>query len=84
MLARFIPIVRTFLNPLLGTAGTPGRTFALWNLLGAVLWGAGMPLLGYQLGQVSWIGHNLEVLAVLIVLLSVMPLLLETRRHRRA
>src|SRR5690348_3221721 len=83
VLARFIPIVRTFLNPLVGAGNLPARTFALWNVVGGVLWGTGVTLLGYWLGQVDVIGKNLEVFAVLVVILSVIPMALELRRSRR-
>ena len=83
VLARFIPIVRTFLNPLVGAGNLPARTFALWNVVGGVLWGTGVTLLGYWLGQVDLIGKNLEVFAVLVVILSVIPMALEYRKTRR-
>jgi membrane-associated protein len=83
VIARFIPIVRTFLNPLVGAGNLPARTFLLWNVVGGVLWGTGVTLLGYWLGQVDVIGNNLEVFAVLVVLLSVIPMALEVRRSRR-
>jgi membrane-associated protein len=83
VLARFIPIVRTFLNPLVGAGNLPARTFALWNVVGGILWGTGVTLLGYWLGQVDLIGKNLEVFAVLVVLLSIIPMALELRRSRR-
>ena len=83
VLARFIPVVRTFLNPLVGAGDLPARTFATWNVVGGVLWGTGVTLLGYWLGQVDVIGKNLEVFAVLIVLLSVTPMLWELRKSRR-
>ncbi len=84
LIARFVPIVRTFMNPLAGVLHVPARTFLLWNVVGAVVWGTGVTLLGYFLGQVSWIGKNLEVFAVLIVVISVIPIVLEIRKHRRA
>jgi membrane-associated protein len=83
VLARFIPIVRTFLNPLMGAGELPARTFAVWNVVGGVLWGTGVTLLGYWLGQVDVIGNNLEVFAVIVVLLSVIPMALEVRKSRR-
>jgi membrane-associated protein len=83
VLARFIPIVRTFLNPLMGATGLPARTFLLWNVVGGLLWGTGVTVLGYYLGQVDVIGNNLEVFAVLVVLLSVVPMALELRKSRR-
>ncbi|MCW2673526.1 MAG: hypothetical protein JWP14_2115 [Frankiales bacterium] len=82
VLARFIPIVRTFINPLVGAGDLPARTFTLWNIVGGVLWGGGVTLLGYYLGQVSWIGKNLEVFAVLVVIISVLPIAVELRRQR--
>ena len=83
VLARFIPIVRTFLNPLVGAGNLPARTFALWNVVGGVLWGTGVTLMGYWLGQVDVIGKNLEVFAVIVVILSVIPMALELRKSRR-
>jgi membrane-associated protein len=84
VLARFIPIVRTFMNPLVGAGNLPTRTFTQWNVVGGVLWGVGVTLLGYFLGQVSFIGKNLEVFAILVVIISVIPIALEIRKNRRA
>ena len=84
MLARFIPIVRTFLNPVVGVTDMTARTFTRWNVVGGVLWGTGVSLLGYFLGQVSFIGKNLEAFAVLIVIISFTPIALEVLRSRRA
>jgi membrane-associated protein len=84
VLARFIPIVRTFLNPLIGAGQLPARTFLLWNVVGGVLWGTGVTVLGYYLGTVDVIGKNLEVFALLVILISFIPIGLEVRRARRA
>ena len=84
MLARFIPIVRTFLNPLVGAGDLPARTFTMWNIVGGLLWGTGVTLLGYFLGNVSFIGKNLEFFALFIVFLSVLPIALEIRRARKS
>ncbi len=83
VLARFIPIVRTFLNPLVGAGDLPARTFTKWNLVGGVLWGVGVTLLGYFLGQVSFIGKNLEFFAVFVVIISVLPIANEIRKNRK-
>jgi membrane-associated protein len=83
VLARFIPIVRTFLSPLVGAGGLPTRVFVLWNVVGGVLWGVGVTLLGYYLGSVSFIGKNLELFALFIVALSVLPIAVELLRSRR-
>jgi membrane-associated protein len=84
VLARFIPIVRTFLNPLMGAGQMPAATFAKWNVVGGVLWGTGVTLLGYFLGTVDFIGKNLEIFAVLIVAISFVPIGVELLRARRA
>ena len=84
VLARFIPIVRTFLNPLMGAGQLPDRTFAKWNVVGGILWGTGLTLLGYFLGSIDVIGKNLEIFAIVIVGISVLPLGLELLRARRA
>ncbi len=83
VIARFVPIVRTFINPLAGALHVPARTFLLWNVVGAVLWGTGVVLLGYYLGQVHFIGKNLEVFAVLVVVISVLPIAFEIRKQRK-
>jgi membrane-associated protein len=84
VIGRFVPIVRTFINPLVGAGNLPFRTFATWNAVGGVLWGGGVTLLGYYLGKVDWIGKNLEVFALVVVAISVTPILLELRKQRRA
>ena len=84
VVARFIPIVRTFLNPLMGAGSIPTRTFLKWNVAGGILWGTGVTLLGYYLGTIEFIGKNLEVFAILIVALSVLPIAWELRKARRA
>jgi membrane-associated protein len=84
VLARFIPIVRTFLNPLMGAGRLSTRTFAVWNVVGGVLWGTGVTLLGYFLGNIDVIGKNLEIFAIVVVGISVLPIAFEVWRGRRA
>jgi membrane-associated protein len=87
VLARFIPIVRTFLNPVAGVLGMPARTFFLWNVVGAILWTDGVILIGYLLGdQLSAnfpIDKYLLPAIVVIIGLSVLPVLIEFLRDRR-
>jgi membrane-associated protein len=90
VLARFIPIVRTFLNPVAGTLGMPARTFFLWNVVGAILWCDGVILVGYLLAQQIYdaigdkIDHYILPVVALIVLISVLPILIEMLRERKA
>jgi membrane-associated protein len=90
VLARFIPIVRTFLNPVAGTLGMSARRFLLWNIVGAILWTDGVLLVGYLLADRIWhaIGDKIDqyILPVvaLIVLISIMPVLIEILRERKA
>jgi membrane-associated protein len=90
VLARFIPIVRTFLNPVAGTLGMPARKFLLWNIVGAVLWTDGVLLIGYLLAQRIYdaigdkIDHYILPVVALIVLISVLPIIIEMIRERRA
>ena len=85
VLARFIPIVRTFLNPMAGTVRMPVRDFTIWNVVGGVLWTVGLILLGHGLGHVSFVRKHIEVLVILVVFLSVVPILFElTRRGVRS
>ncbi len=83
VLARFVPIVRTFMNPLAGVVRMPVRTFTTWNVLGGLLWTISVTLLGYQLGNVEFVAKHLELLIVGIVLLSVLPIVFEMLRQRR-
>ncbi|MFI6848617.1 VTT domain-containing protein [Kitasatospora sp. NBC_00085] len=85
VLARFMPIVRTFLNPVAGTLEMPARTFFLWNVIGGVLWTESMLLTGYFFGDAlaPVIDKYLIPAVLLIVLLSVSPILIEVLRERR-
>ena len=77
ILARFVPIVRTFVPVIAGVAKMRYRTFIGFNLIGAALWGVGVTLLGYWLGRYSWVGDNIDLIFVVIVLISVIPIIVE-------
>ncbi|PQZ96161.1 hypothetical protein CQ018_02455 [Arthrobacter sp. MYb227] len=83
ILARFVPIVRTFVPVIAGVAHMHYRFFAFYNLIGAVLWGAGVTLLGFWLGQYEWVGKNLDVIFIVIVLISVIPIGIELVKVRK-
>ncbi|MBM9505237.1 DedA family protein [Actinacidiphila acididurans] len=83
VLARFIPVVRTVLNPLAGALGVPARTFTLWQVIGGAVWSLGLVLGGYALGSsIPHVDNYLLPLVALIVILSLIPLVLEMRRGR--
>jgi membrane-associated protein len=84
VLARFIPIVRTVLNPLAGVLGVPARTFTIWQIAGGLVWSVGVTLAGYTLGShIPNIDHYLLPIIAVIVVLSLIPVAVELRRHAR-
>ncbi|URM90293.1 VTT domain-containing protein [Streptomyces sp. MRC013] len=82
VLARFVPIVRTFAPIVAGAGRMKYRTFFAYNIIGGVLWGAGITVAGYFLGQIGFIKENIEAILILIVLLSVVPIVVEFVRGR--
>lgn len=82
VLARFVPIVRTFAPIVAGAGRMKYRTFLTYNVIGGVAWGTGVTLAGYWLGQIGFIKKNVEPILVLIVLLSVVPIIIEYLRDR--
>jgi membrane-associated protein len=90
ILARFIPIVRTFLNPVAGMLEMPARTFFVWNVIGGVLWTDGILLAGWGLARQitkvippDKIDTYLVPVVLLIVLVSALPILIELFRGLR-
>jgi membrane-associated protein len=85
VLARFIPIVRTVVNPVAGALGVPARTFTTWQVVGGALWSAGLTLAGYALGSVipGIDAYLLPVIAV-VVIVSFIPVGIELLRSRAA
>ena len=82
VVGRFVPIVRTFVSLAAGISSYPRRRFNLWNILGAVLWIGSIGMAGVLLGGVEFIHNNIEMLAVIIVLVSVLPVTFESLRGR--
>ncbi len=84
VLARFVPIVRTFAPIVAGIGEMKWRTFAMFNLVGGVLWSVGVIMLGHILGKtVPSIDKYLLPAIAVIVFLSLIPVVLEIRRSRR-
>ena len=81
VLARFIPLVRTVLNPLAGTVQVPARVFTLWQVVGGLGWVVGVTLAGYVLGsRIPNIDHYLLPIVAAVVAVSFVPVVLELRR----
>jgi membrane-associated protein len=83
VLARFVPIVRTFITLAAGAARMPMRRFVTYSAIGGVLWATGVTLLGYYLGQISFLSNNIDLVLLVIVGFSVVPVTLEYLRSRR-
>ncbi|RFA07924.1 alkaline phosphatase [Subtercola boreus] len=83
VLARFVPLVRTFVPPIVGMSAMPFRSFLLWNGIGGVAWALLLTLAGYFLGGIPFVANNIEIIAVLIVIVSVLPIVVDVLRRRR-
>jgi membrane-associated protein len=84
ILARFVPVVRTFTPIVAGTSKMHYRTFVKFNVIGGVSWAVGFVMLGYWLGSAfPWIGKNMEFAVLIIVVFSLIPIGIEVWRHRR-
>jgi membrane-associated protein len=83
LLARFVPIVRTFAPIVAGVGKMNYRVFVTYNVVGGVLWGIGITSLGYLLGEAVDIDKYLLPVVGVIIFLSVIPVLLELRKAQR-
>jgi membrane-associated protein len=83
VLARFVPIVRTFTPVVAGASRMRYRTFIVFNLIGGALWGCGVTILGYFLGQVAFVRSHIELILIGIVAVSFIPIGVELLRARR-
>lgn len=83
VLARFVPIVRTFTPITAGVSSMHYRTFVTYNVIGGTLWAFGVTLLGYFLGQVDVIEQNLELAILAVVAVSCAPVAIELYRARK-
>ncbi len=87
ILARYIPIVRTFAPIVAGVSKMEYRKFLIYNIVGGIAWAVVVPLLGYFLGQIDAVANNIEVAILVVVLVSCSPVVFEVvqgRRRRRA
>lgn len=84
VLGRFVPFVRTYVPLSAGIAAMPYRRFLLWNALGGVSWVVVMIVVGVLLGGIPFIANNVDVLMIVVVVISIMPILISALRRRRA
>lgn len=84
VLARFVPVVRTAMSPLLGSLTVPLRTFTIWQIVSGLVWSIGITLAGWGVGShISNIDHYLLPIVAVIIVISVAPIALELRKQHR-
>ncbi len=83
LLARFVPIVRTFTPIVAGVSEMEYKTFVRFNVIGGLIWAVGVTSLGHFLGQIAFIRDNIEYAIILLVAISLLPVVIEFLRHRR-
>ena len=84
VLARFTPIIRTFITAVAGVAEMSRRAFMVWSIVGGILWVGSMTFAGYWLGQIPFVHDNLEAMVVAIVLVSLIPVIHTYIKERKA
>jgi len=83
IIARFVPIVRTYAPFIAGAASMPYPRFALYNITGAVVWVVSLGYAGYFFGNIPLIKDNLTVVIITIIILSILPGVFEYLRLRK-
>lgn len=84
IIARFLPIVRTFAPFVAGVGHMDYRKFLTYNVIGAVLWVVGLTLAGYFFGSIPVVKENFEIAIFIIIGLSILPVIIEFIKHRLA
>ncbi len=88
VLARFVPIVRTFITVMAGAGRMRFTTYGLYSVVGGVLWGVSVPLLGYYLGKIAFIRDHVDLILLgavaVVVFFAILPVGFEVWRRRRA
>ncbi|MCL2804236.1 MAG: VTT domain-containing protein [Micrococcales bacterium] len=82
VIAQYVPIVRAFAAVVAGAGKMNYRHFCAFNIVAAFSWGIILPVLGFFLGSFEWVGQNIDIIIIGIVLLSVVPMVIEYLRHR--
>ena len=84
VLARFVPIVRTFITAMAGVGRMDPKRYFVYSAVGGVVWASGVTVLGYFLGKIDFVHRNIELILILIVLISLIPIAIEFLRARKA
>jgi membrane-associated protein len=82
IIARFIPIIRTYAPFVAGMGSMPYARFASFNVVGAVLWVTSLAYAGFFFGNIPWVKSNLSLVIIAIVILSILPGIIEYLRHK--
>jgi membrane-associated protein len=82
VLGQFVPFVRTYIPVAAGVGKMPYRHFAMFNVIGALIWGVGVTLAGYWLGSVPFVKNHYEIAVGLVLFVSLVPIMIELIRHR--
>ncbi len=87
ILARFVPVVRTFAPIVAGIGKMEYKTFIIYNVVGGLLWAVGVTLLGYFLGQIPLVEDHFEIAILMIIFVSILPPIihvLQDQNHRKS
>lgn len=82
IMARFVPIVRTFAPFVAGVAEMNYKKFLLFDVLGGAIWIFSLTFAGYFLGEIAWIRKNIELVALGIIFISILPIIIEVIKHK--
>lgn len=82
IMARFVPIVRTFAPFVAGIAEMKYRRFLSYDILGGAIWITTLTFAGYFLGEIPWIRENIELVAIGIIIISVLPIIISFTRNK--
>ncbi len=88
VLARFVPIVRTFAPIVAGIVKMDYKKFSYYNIIGSVLWVGSMTTLGFLLGENQWVKDNLEKIVIAVILVTTLPVfykfIMNNRKDKKA
>ncbi len=83
IMARFVPIVRTFAPFVAGVAEMNYRKFFTFDILGGAIWISSLTIAGYFLGEITWIRKNIELVALGIIFISILPIIIEIIKRKK-